>query len=112
MKKVFIAILPACLVTSCGVGLYSVASGMADTGSISFISSESLPVTVIVDGREYNVMSVKTKAYKSGRNIKQTAKNLIKVSSGRHDVKVLSGKEVIYSRQIFISATEHKIIEL
>lgn len=111
MKRILIFIIITCF-TSCGVGSYSVSSGVTDEGAISFVSKKSLPITVIIDGIEHNVLSVKNKAYKTGRNIKQTANNTIKLSTGKHDVRVMSGNEIIYSKKIFISTTEHKIIEL
>ena len=112
MKNSFFAAIVALIITGCGVGSYSVSSGVADQGAISFVSEKSTPITVIIDGIEHNVFSVKTKAYKTDRNIKQKAKNTIKVSTGQHEIKVMTGNEIIYSQKILISTTEHKIIEL
>lgn len=112
MKKIIIISILACIITGCGVGTYSVTSGKADECAISFTATKSFPITVVIDDIEYNIQSVKDKAYKTDRKIKQTAKNTIHVSSGAHDVKVLVQNEIIYSHKIFVSATEHKIIEL
>ena len=112
MKKLFLAAIMALIFTSCGVGSYSVSSGVADQGAVSFVSKKSFPITVIIDGKEYNVMSVKDKAYKTDRKIKRTAKNTIKVSTGQHEIKVMAANDIIYSKKIFVSTTEHKIIEL
>lgn len=92
-------------------GVYII-SGGADQGAVSFVSKKSFPITVIIDGKEYNVMSVKDKAYKTDRKIKRTAKNTIKVSTGQHEIKVMAANDIIYYKKIFVSATEHKIIEL
>ena len=56
--------------------------------------------------------TVKEKAYKTDRNIKQTALNTIYVQPGSHVVSVsVSGNE-IYKKTVFLSATEHRIVEL
>jgi hypothetical protein len=55
---------------------------------------------------------VKQKAYKSGRNIKQTALNTIKIGPGQHEVKVAINGADVFSKKIFLSTGEHKIIEL
>ena len=105
MKKLFFAAIMALIFTSCGVGSYSVSSGVADQGAVSFVSKKSFPITVIIDGKEYNVMSVKDKAYKADRKIKRTAKNTIKVSTGQHEIKVMAANDIIYSKKIFVSLT-------
>ena len=38
MKKILIALIGALMLSSCGVGSYSVSSGKADEGMISFVS--------------------------------------------------------------------------
>jgi hypothetical protein len=55
---------------------------------------------------------VKQKAYKSGRNIKQTALNTIKIGQGQHEVKVVMNGTDVFSKKLFLSTGEHKIIEL
>jgi phosphatidate phosphatase PAH1 len=61
---------------------------------------------------EYNVSTVKEKAYKSGRNIKYTALNTISLTPGKHQIEVSVNGSVVYSQLIFVSTGEHKIIEL
>lgn len=112
MKKIIIALFSAILLTSCGVGSYSVSSGKSDDAAISFTSTSKQPIIVVVDGTEYNVETVKTSAYKTDRNIKKTALNTIKVAPGQHDVKVIASGKEVYSKKVFISATEHRIVEL
>ena len=55
---------------------------------------------------------MKQKAYKSGRDIRQTALNTIKIGTGQHEVKVVINGTEVFSKKLFLSAGEHKIIEL
>lgn len=114
MKKAIIALVVAAMaLTGCGVGSYSVSSGKADEGYISFTSIAKQDITVSVDGTEYHIQSVKTKPYRSSdRDIKRTSLNTLTVTPGTHDVKVLSGDKEIYSKKLFISSQEHKIVAL
>ena len=73
MKKLMIIAAFTMLLTGCGVGNYSVQSGAEDASYISFTDNVKQDVTVTVDNQTYTVKTVKQKAYKSGRNIKQTA---------------------------------------
>lgn len=112
MKKMIIAILGALMLTGCGVGSYSVSSGKADEGMISFVSEAKTPVTVTIDNNSFDVFTVKTKAWRKDRNIKKTAQNTIFLAPGQHNVVVsMNGKEVC-NKKVFISAQEHKVIEL
>lgn len=112
MKKfVFIAALSVFL-TGCGVGTYSVQSGVEDAAYISFTDDVKQEIVVNVDSKTYNVYTVKNKAYKSDRNIKQTTKNTIKLTPGQHNVSVMLDGNEVYSRKVFLSTGETKIIEL
>ncbi len=112
MKKMIIAILGALMLTGCGVGSYTVSSGKADEGMISFVSESKTPVTVTIDNDSFDVSTVKAKAWRKDRNIKKTAQNTIFLSPGQHHVVVsMNGKEVC-NKKVFISAQEHKVIEL
>lgn len=112
MKKNIIFLFSAIVLSSCGVGTYSLSSGKSDTAGISFTASDKEPIVVVVDGAEFNVMTVRTKVYKSGRNIKSTSQNTINIEPGQHDVKVLISGNEVYNKKLFISATEHRIVEL
>lgn len=112
MKKILIILLGALLLTSCGVGSYSISSGNADESMISFVSADKIPISVTIDNDTYSVLTVKTKAWRTERNIKLTAQNTIKLSPGQHNiVVVMEGKEV-FNKKIFVSSREHKVIEL
>ena len=114
MKKLMIIAAFTMLLTGCGVGNYSVQSGVEDAAFISFTDDVKQDITVTVDNQTYVLKTVKQKAYKSGRNIKQTALNTIKIGPGQHEVKVtltLDGTDV-FDKKIFVSTGEHKIIEL
>ena len=114
MKKLMIIAAFTMLLTGCGVGNYSVQSGVEDAAFISFTDDVKQDITVTVDDQTYLLKTVRQKAYKSGRNIKQTALNTIKIGPGQHEVKVtltLDGTDV-FDKKIFVSTGEHKIIEL
>ena len=112
MKKLMMIAAFTMLLTGCGVGTYSVQSGVEDAAFISFTDDMKQDITVIVDGQTYLLQSVKQKAYKSGRNIKQTALNTIKIGPGQHQVKVVMNGMDVFSKKLFVSTGEHKIIEL
>ena len=112
MKKIIIALIGAFMLTGCGVGSYSVSSGKADEGMISFVSELNTPITVTIDNETHEVSTVKAKAWHKDRNIKKTAQNTIYVTPGQHTVVVtMDGKEVC-NKKVFISTQEHKVIEL
>lgn len=113
MKKL-ISLSVCCflLLCSCGVGSYSVSSGRADEGMLSIVSAKGDAVSVNVDGEVYDIHTVKTKAWRKDRNIKKTAKNTIFLAPGQHNVVITSQGREIFSKTLFISAQEHKIVEL
>ena len=112
MRKLFVVAVSVILLTGCGVGTYSVQSGVENAAFISFTDDVKQDIVVSVDNNTYNVETVKQKAYKSGRNIKRTAQNTIKLTPGQHNVSVTLGGNEIYSHKVFLSTGETKIIEL
>ncbi len=112
MKKSMIIAAFAMLLTGCGVGNYSVQSGVEDAAFISFTDDVKQEITVTVDNQTYMLKTVKQKAYKSGRNIKQTALNTIKTTPGQHEVKVVLDGNEVFDKKLFLSTGEHKILEL
>ena len=112
MKKLMIIAAFTMLLTGCGVGNYSVQSGVEDAAFISFTDDVKQDITVTVDDQTYLLKTVRQKAYKSGRNIKQTALNTIKIGPGQHVVKVMLDGADVFDKKIFVSTGEHKIIEL
>lgn len=100
------------LFVSCGVGSYSVSSGVPDRSMISFCASSKYSITVYIDGEMHQTQTVKQKPYKSGRNIKQTSKTAICLPSGVHDVRVLVDGAEVFAQKVFLSTSEHKVIEL
>ena len=112
MKKSIIIAAFTLLLTGCGVGNYSVQSGVEDAAFLSFTDEEKQDITVTVDNQTYELQTVKQKAYKSGRNIKETALNTIKIGPGQHEVKVTLDGADVFDKKIFVSTGEHKIIEL
>lgn len=112
MKRILIFSVALLLLSGCGVGNYSVSYGNDEEASISFVYQDKVPITVTVDNNTYQINSVKDKAFKTDRKIKQTALNTIKIMPGTHDVKVEMEGNAVYSRKLYISAYEHKIVEL
>ena len=112
MKKLFVFAVFIITLTGCGVGTYSVQSGVEDAAFISFTDDMKQEIVVSVDNKTYTVETVKHKSYKSGRNIKQTALNTIKLTPGQHVVSVSLNGNQIYSSKVFLSTGETKIIEL
>ena len=112
MRKLFVIAVSVVLLAGCGVGTYSVQSGVENAAFISFTDDVKQEIVVSVDNHTYNLETVKQKAYKSGRNIKQTAQNTIKLAPGQHTVSVTLGGKEIYRHKVFLSTGETKIIEL
>ena len=112
MKKIFVFAAFMTMLASCGVGTYSVQSGVEDAAYISFTDDEKQEIVVSVDNNTYNIETVKQKAYKSGRDIKQTALNTIKLTPGQHTISVTLNGDKIYSHKVFLSKGETRIIEL
>jgi biopolymer transport protein ExbD len=112
MKKILLIVLLSVFMVSCGVGSYTISTGLADESSVSFVSDKVQDITVTIDDRQYNVETVKLKDYRKDRSLKRTVKNTIVITPGTHEVKVtLDGKE-IYTHKVFVSTGESKIIKL
>lgn len=114
MKKIlliFVALVTMSL-SSCGVGVYSVVSGNADEVSLCFTANEKYDIVVNVDDVVYEMETIKYKTYKAKRNIKKTANNQITLTPGRHKVVVTKDGAEIFNHEIFVSATDIKVIEL
>lgn len=118
MRKsiIFITILSAFVLSSCGVGNYSVSGGMADQAALSVSSTQrKMQVVVAIDGQNYTVDAVYHKAFKSSKDIKKTAANTIYLAPGQHQVKIYNAQDVntpIFSKTIVVSVGDHRIIEL
>lgn len=115
MKKILfvaVSLLFVLAFTGCGVGHYSVSSGREDAAALSFESSKEMPIVVSVDGQSFETSTVKKIAHKTRRDIKKTAKYLIQITPGTHDVKVTKDGAEVFSKKIFVSTGETKIIEL
>lgn len=114
MKKIAVFIVAAISITlyGCGVGVYSVNSGMADESAVCFVAAKRYDINVNIDGVSYDTKTIKQKPHKARRDIKRTANRQLKVTPGRHSVKVTKDGHSIYSKEIYVSANEIKIIEL
>ena len=112
MKKLISIAALTVLLSGCGVGTYSLQSGVEDAAFVSFTDNTKHPIDVVIDDNTYQVETVRQKAYKSGRNIRKTVENTIKLATGQHLVKVYQNGQEIYSYRIFLSTGDSKIIEL
>ena len=114
MKKIItlFSILGALLFTACSVGSQSVSSGVADEGYVWFVSTTSKAITVDIDGTTYQTQTVKEKEWQKRRDIKATTNGMITVTPGQHDVKVIIDNKEVYSKKLFISASETKMVKL
>ena len=110
MKKLISIAALTVLLSGCGVGTYSLQSGVEDAAFVSFTDKTKHPIDVVIDDNTYQVETVRQKAYKSGRNIRKTVE--IKLAPGQHLVKVYQDGQEIYSYRIFLSTGDSKIIEL
>ncbi len=110
MKKLAILLLSAVLFAGCGVGVYTISSGKADEACLSFTDSQGAPLTVRVDGDDYRIYAVKESSWRRDRDIQATAENTLFLLPGTHSVEVYNGSVRVYSKTIFISAGEHKVV--
>ncbi len=114
MKRIILATIAvlALAVSSCG-GSQSVASGVEDSAKLCATAVSSYPVTITVDGQDFNVKTIKVNPAKVDRNINATAANSVRISTGKHEVVVTSkdGRQ-LYKKTIFVSTGETKILEL
>lgn len=112
MARFILVVAISVFLTGCGVGVYSIQSGSNDVAYVVFTDDTKGKIVVTVDNETYNVNTVKQKAYKSGRDIKRTAENAIELTPGQHKVSVLQNGTEVYSRKVFLSTGETKVIEL
>ena len=99
MKKLIIALLSLIAFVGCGVGTYSLSSGKDDVAEISFVDNDSYSVKVKIDQNDtYDMTTVSS--------------NVVKVAVGKHFIEVFANDKCVYSKWVFVSAGEHKIIEL
>ena len=115
MRKIIFTLVVAVsafILSSCGVGNYSVSSGVDDKANVCFVANNSYDIQVTIDGQSYDTKTVKDKEYKSRRNIKKTVQYSIPVSTGTHSISVVDNGKTVYSKKIVVSTGETKIIRL
>ncbi len=118
MKKsiVFSTFISLFILSSCGVGTYSVSSGVDDKAAISVSATQKkMQVVLDVDGKNYNLEAVYHQDFKKRRDIKKTAANIIYVTPGQHQIKVYNAQDTntpVVSKTIILSVGDHRVIEL
>ena len=114
MKKIIalLGIIGTLVLAACSVGSHSVSSGVADEGAIYFVSTDVRSITVDIDGATCQTQTIKEKEWQKRRDIKATTKGMIVVTPGQHTVKVMEDGKEIYSKKLFISASETKAVKL
>ncbi len=112
MKKFFVIAIVTMFLSSCGVGTYSYSSGLENKCGLSFVAEKEVPLNVTVDDQSYDINAVKLKKYRTDRKIKQTTQNTIALEPGKHEIKVVMDGSEVFSKTIFVSGNETKIIEL
>lgn len=112
MKKYLLIILSVFFLASCGVGTTSVTSGVAEKASLVVLASKKSDIVVTVDGNEFNVETVKQSKFKKDRDLKKISENIINVTPGQHQVVVTQNGLQVYSKKVFLSNGETRIIEL
>lgn len=113
---IFSVLVSLFLLSSCGVGTYSVSSGIDDKAAISVAATQKKVQAVVdVDGTKYNVEAVYHQDFKKMRDIKKTAANTIYVTPGQHQIKVYNALDTttpVVSKTIILSSGDHRVIDL
>ena len=112
MKKFILTLLSAVVLAGCGVGTYTISTGRADEACLSFADAEGALITVRVDGTDHRVSAVKEDAWRKDRDIRATVENTIYLTPGKHSVEVYRGTVRVFGKTLFISAGEHKVVNL
>lgn len=111
MKTKYIAPLLVCictLFTSCKVGSYSQERGLPDQAYLYFVANQNYEgeIQVSIDNNtSFNAKVIKEKKGTIKRDIYAIAK-------GKRKIKVSYNGNIIYEREVFVSAQETKKIEL
>lgn len=109
MKNI-IAILAFCLFMATGcTGLKTTTHGLENQSFLEFVGNPRLyskGVDVVVD----KTKSFNAEVHKAGK--KRPVGNTYAIPTGKHTITVMHDDKIIYSRQIFVSAQETKIVVL
>ncbi len=115
MKKVLPILLTAVIAlmaTSCMTLLAAALATVEEDGVLVFVDSSRHSIDVRVDGKRYDVETVKERQLDRRRNLKHAADNMIYVSPGYHDVVVRYYGRTIFNESVRVGADETKIIYL
>lgn len=114
MKKTILLLISIFAITlsSCSYHTLSLSGGKPDESFVCFVASKQFSIIVEIDDdivHECKTVKQKSNNYK---NNKKKLKHTIIISPGKHSIKVLRDNKEIYSKEIFVSASEIKIITL
>lgn len=112
MKKFLLILFSTVFFASCGVGTYSHSSGVDDKAGIVVVATSQQTVEVYVDGAMHQVQTVKESDFKSNRNIKKRSQNTITVAPGQHTVEIVVKGQKVYSKKMYVSNSETKVVNL
>lgn len=110
MKRIILFSFIALLLSSCGI--YTHTSGIESKSALSFVDDKAYQIEVTIDGKTTTMTTVPERAWRKNRKIKRTAKNSVDLETGRHSLCVKLNGVVLIEKELFLSAGEHKIIEL
>ena len=115
MKKVLPILLVAVIAmmaTSCLTLLAAALATEEEDGVLVFVDSGRHSIDVKVDGRHYDVETVRERDLDRRQRLKRAADNMIYVSPGYHDVVVRYYGRTIFNESVRVGADETKIIYL
>lgn len=115
MKKIVLLIMASTMLAlaGCTTGVHSVASGNADECFVCFVSTEKpYDIAVTIDGTLFNLRTIEQQRFSARRDVRARSNELIVLAPGRHKVSVTRDGKEVYTKEIFVSATETKVIEL
>ena len=101
------AIFLCALFSSCMTNARTESHGKEDVAYLQIVSSSYGKVDVVLDGEH----SFRAETNKSG--VRSTSnKHTYKIAPGAHDIEISADGKVIFSKKIFASAGEVKIVEV
>ena len=115
MKKllpILLVAVVAMMATSCLTLLAAALATEEEDGVLVFVDDSRHSIDVRVDGRHYDVETVRERNLDRRQSLKHAADNMIYVSPGYHDVHVRYHGRTVYNESVRVRSDETKIIYL